>query len=161
MSYLTQMEKFSPAVATGVKYFSAAAMYAVAWNVRRKHALDFWQPRTELTVFSLLSLFPFDLFQKKFDASPFFLLSNLVDLFSFPILSLDTVMLEWHEGLGDGPFHGGDTPDLADLSVYGALRSTVSLRYVTRVAPFVLSFPICSLSSRLSFFLLLTGHTRT
>jgi len=35
---------------------------------------------------------------------------------------------EWMEELNGKPFHGGETPDLADLAVYGILTSIEGLR---------------------------------
>lgn len=37
---------------------------------------------------------------------------------------------EWTEALRDRPFLGGDRPNLADLSVFGVLRSIEGLTYV-------------------------------
>ena len=35
---------------------------------------------------------------------------------------------EWAEGLGGNPFMGGDSPNGADLAVYGITRSVAGLR---------------------------------
>jgi microsomal prostaglandin-E synthase 2 len=45
-----------------------------------------------------------------------------------PRSDFESAMTTWFDALEGREFHGGSTPDLADLSVYGALRSTDNLR---------------------------------
>jgi len=44
-----------------------------------------------------------------------------------PRSDLETAMTKWHDALRGQRFHGGDQPDLADLSVFGALQSMENL----------------------------------
>ena len=44
-----------------------------------------------------------------------------------PRSDLEAAMTKWFDGLHGNAFHGGDRPDLADLAVFGALRSMENL----------------------------------